>query len=203
MKKRIILGMTGATGAIYGKRILEVLRDDGGYETHLVVSDAGALNIQYELGIKRSAMGDLADKVHRIDDIAAPIASGGFKTDGMIIAPCSMKTLAAIAHGFGDNLISRAADVILKERRRLVVVPREAPLNLAHVRNMVSLTEMGAIIYPPVPAFYAKPVTISDLVDETVGRVLSLLDIQTQGLYRPWVGLQEKDEPKDESAESF
>jgi len=195
--------MTGATGAIYGKRILEVLRDDGGYETHLVVSDAGALNIQYELGIKRSAMGDLADKVHRIDDIAAPIASGGFKTDGMIIAPCSMKTLAAIAHGFGDNLISRAADVILKERRRLVVVPREAPLNLAHVRNMVSLTEMGAIIYPPVPAFYAKPVTISDLVDETVGRVLSLLDIQTQGLYRPWVGLQEKDEPKDESAESF
>lgn len=195
--------MTGATGAIYGKRILEVLRDDGGYETHLVVSDAGALNIQYELGIKRSAMGDLADKVHRIDDIAAPIASGGFKTDGMIIAPCSMKTLAAIAHGFGDNLISRAADVILKERRRLVVVPREAPLNLAHVRNMVSLTEMGAIIYPPVPAFYAKPVTISDLVDETVGRVLSLLDIQTQGLYRPWVGLHEKDEPKDESAESF
>ena len=203
MKKRIILGMTGATGAIYGKRILEVLRDDGGYETHLVVSDAGALNIQYELGVKRSAMGDLADKVHRIDDIAAPIASGGFKTDGMIIAPCSMKTLAAIAHGFGDNLVSRAADVILKERRRLVVVPREAPLNLAHVRNMVSLTEMGAIIYPPVPAFYAKPVTISDLVDETVGRVLSLLDIQTQGLYRPWVGLQEKDEPKDESAESF
>ena len=195
--------MTGATGAIYGKRILEVLRDDGGYETHLVVSDAGALNIQYELGIKRSAMGDLADKVHRIDDIAAPIASGGFKTDGMIIAPCSMKTLAAIVHGFGDNLISRAADVILKERRRLVVVPREAPLNLAHVRNMVSLTEMGAIIYPPVPAFYAKPVTIYDLVDETVGRVLSLLDIQTQGLYRPWVGLQEKDEPKDESAESF
>ena len=193
MKKRIILGMTGATGAIYGKRILEVLRDDGGYETHLVVSDAGALNIQYELGIKRSAMGELADKVHRIDDIAAPIASGGFKTDGMIIAPCSMKTLAAIAHGFGDNLISRAADVVLKERRRLVVIPREAPLNLAHVRNMVAVTEMGAIIYPPVPAFYAKPVTIDDLVDETVGRVLSLLEIQTEGLYKPWVGLHDGD----------
>lgn len=192
MKKRIVLGMTGATGAIYGKRILEVLRDHGEYETHLVVSDAGALNIHYELGIKRSEIGELADKVHRIDDIAAPIASGGFKTDGMIIAPCSMKTLAAIAHGFGDNLISRAADVVLKERRRLVVVPREAPLNLAHVRNMVSLTEMGGIIYPPVPAFYAKPVTISDLVDETVGRVLSLLEIQTQGLYRPWVGLHEE-----------
>lgn len=193
MKKRIILGMTGATGAIYGKRILEVLRDHGGYETHLVVSDAGALNIQYELGIKRSAMGELADKVHRIDDIAAPIASGGFKTDGMIIAPCSMKTLAAIAHGFGDNLISRAADVVLKERRRLVVIPREAPLNLAHVRNMVAVTEMGAIIYPPVPAFYAKPVTIDDLVDETVGRVLSLLEIQTEGLYKPWVGLHDGD----------
>jgi 4-hydroxy-3-polyprenylbenzoate decarboxylase len=193
MKKRIILGMTGATGAIYGKRILEVLRGDGGYETHLVVSDAGALNIQYELGIKRSAMGELADKVHRIDDIAAPIASGGFKTDGMIIAPCSMKTLAAIAHGFGDNLISRAADVVLKERRRLVVIPREAPLNLAHVRNMVAVTEMGAIIYPPVPAFYAKPVTIDDLVDETVGRVLSLLEIQTEGLYKPWVGLHDGD----------
>ena len=184
--------MTGATGATYGKRILEVLRDLGGYETHLVVSDAGALNIHYELGIKRSALGELADHVHRIDDIAAPIASGGFKTEGMIIAPCSMKTLAAIAHGFGDNLISRAADVVLKERRSLVVVPREAPLNLAHVRNMVALTEMGAIIYPPVPAFYAKPVTIGDLVDETVGRVLSLLEIRTEGLYKPWVGLHEE-----------
>lgn len=191
MKKRIILGMTGATGAIYGKRILEVLRSHGGYETHLVVSDAGALNIQYELGIKRNVIGELADKVHRIDDIAAPIASGGFKTEGMIIAPCSMKTLAAIAHGFGDNLISRSADVVLKERRKLVVIPREAPLNLAHVRNMVSVTEMGAVIYPPVPAFYAKPVTIADLVDETVGRVLSLLEIQTEGLYKPWTGLHE------------
>ncbi|MEY2697004.1 MAG: hypothetical protein RL333_1142 [Pseudomonadota bacterium] len=194
MKKRIILGMTGATGAIYGKRILEVLKAQGVFETHLVVSDAGALNIHYELGIKRGALGELADQVHRIDDIAAPIASGGFKTEGMIIAPCSMKTLASIAHGFGDNLISRAADVVLKERRRLVVVPREAPLNLAHVRNMVSLTEMGGIIYPPVPAFYAKPVTLDDLVDETVGRVLSLLEIQTEGLYKPWVGLHEKAE---------
>lgn len=191
MKKRIILGMTGATGAIYGKRILEVLKAHGGYETHLVISDAGALNIHYELGIKRGEFGALADKVHGIDDIAAPIASGGFKTDGMIIAPCSMKTLAGIAHGFGENLITRAADVALKERRRLIVVPREAPLNLAHVRNMVSVTEMGGIIYPPVPAFYAKPVTLADLVDETVGRVLSLMDIQTEGLYKPWTGLHE------------
>jgi flavin prenyltransferase len=191
MKKRIILGMTGATGAIYGKRILEVLRDLGGYETHLVVSDAGTLNIQYELGIKRSDLAQIADVVHRIDDIAAPIASGGFKTEGMIIAPCSMKTLASIAHGFGDNLISRSADVVLKERRRLVVVPREAPLNLVHIRNMGVVTEMGAIIYPPVPAFYAKPRTLSDLVDETVGRVLSMMDIETEGLYRPWTGLHE------------
>lgn len=183
--------MTGATGAIYGKRILEVLKAHGGYETHLVISDAGALNIHYELGIKRGEFGALADKVHGIDDIAAPIASGGFKTDGMIIAPCSMKTLAGIAHGFGENLITRAADVALKERRRLIVVPREAPLNLAHVRNMVSVTEMGGIIYPPVPAFYAKPVTLADLVDETVGRVLSLMDIQTEGLYKPWTGLHE------------
>jgi polyprenyl P-hydroxybenzoate/phenylacrylic acid decarboxylase-like protein len=190
-KKRIILGMTGATGAIYGKRILEVLRDLGDYETHLVISDAGVLNVQYELGLKRSELGVLADVLHRVDDIAAPIASGGFKTHGMIIAPCSMKTLAGVAHGFGDNLITRAADVALKERRKVVVVPREAPLNLAHVRNMVSVTEMGAIIYPPVPAFYAKPASLEDLIDETVGRVLSLLDIETQGLYKPWIGLHE------------
>ena len=191
MKKRIVLGMTGATGAIYGKRILEVLSELGGYETHVVISDAGALNIQYELGMKRGELGSLADKVHGIDDIAAPIASGGFKTEGMIIAPCSMKTLAGVAHGFGENLITRAADVALKERRRLIMVPREAPLNLAHVRNMVSVTEMGAIIYPPVPAFYAKPATLSDLVDETVGRVLSLMGIDTEGLYKPWTGLHE------------
>lgn len=189
MKKRIILGMTGATGAIYGKRILEVLRDLDDYETHLVLSDAGVLNINYELGIKRNEMSELADYVHRIDDIAAPIASGGFKTEGMIVAPCSMKTLASVAHGFGDNLISRAADVVLKERRRLVLVPREAPLNLVHIRNMATVTEMGAIIYPPVPAFYAKPQSLLDLVDETVGRVLSMMDIETQGLYRPWTGL--------------
>jgi flavin prenyltransferase len=191
MKKRIILGVTGATGAIYAKRILEVLKNIGDFETHLVVSDAGVLNVQYELGLKRSELAVLADHVHRIDDIAAPIASGGFKTHGMIIAPCSMKTLAGVAHGFGDNLITRSADVVLKERRRLVLVPREAPLNLAHIRNMLAVTEMGAIVYPPVPAFYAKPETLDQLVDETVGRVLSVLDIETQGLYKPWVGLHE------------
>ena len=189
-KQRLIIGMTGATGAIYGKRLLEVLRHAGGWETHLVVSDAGALNIQHELGMKRAEMRALADVTHGIDDIAASIASGGFRTEGMIIAPCSMKTLAAVAHGFGDNLISRAADVILKERRRLVIVPREAPLNLAHIRNMASVTEMGGIIYPPLPAFYGPVKTLPQLIDETVGRILSVAGIEVAGLYEPWEGMK-------------
>lgn len=189
MKKRLIIGITGATGAIYGKRLLEVLRQAGGWETHLVVSSAGALNIFHELGMKRSAMQALADVTHPIDDIAASIASGGYRTEGMIIAPCSMKTLAAIAHGFGDNLISRAADVVLKERRRLVIVPREAPLNLVHIRNMASVTEMGAIIYPPLPAFYGAAKTLPQLIDETVGRILSVAGIEVAGLYEPWEGM--------------
>lgn len=187
--KRLIIGMTGATGAIYGKRLLEVLRQAGGWETHLVVSDAGALNIQHELGMKRSEICSLADKVHGIDDIAASIASGGFRTEGMIIAPCSMKTLAAIAHGFGDNLISRAADVVLKERRRLVIVPRETPLHLVHIRNMGIVTEMGGIMYPPLPAFYGEAKTLPQLIDETVGRVLSVAGIEVEGLYTPWEGI--------------
>ena len=187
--KRLIIGMTGATGAIYGKRLLEVLRQAGGWETHLVVSDAGALNIHHELGMKRSEICSLADKVHGIDDIAASIASGGFRTEGMIIAPCSMKTLAAIAHGFGDNLISRAADVVLKERRRLVIVPRETPLHLVHIRNMGIVTEMGGIMYPPLPAFYGDAKTLPQLIDETVGRVLSVAGIEVEGLYTPWEGI--------------
>lgn len=188
MKKRLIIGITGATGAVYGKRLLEVLRQAGGWETHLVVSDAGALNILHELGMKRSEICLLADVAHGIDDIAASIASGGFRTEGMIIAPCSMKTLAAVAHGFGDNLIARAADVVLKERRRLVIVPREAPLNLAHIRNMASVTEMGGIIYPPLPAFYGAVKTLPQLIDETVGRILSVAGIELEGLYQPWEG---------------
>lgn len=189
--KRLIIGMTGATGAIYGKRILEVLREAGGFETHLVVSAAGALNIHHELGLKKAEFSQLADKVHRIDDIAATIASGGFRTEGMIIVPCSMKTLAAIAHGFGDNLIARAADVVLKERRRLVMVPREAPLHLVHIRNMGIVTEMGGIIYPPLPAFYGGPKSLEAIIDETVGRVLSVAGIEVSGLYTPWNGIAE------------
>ncbi|SMF94528.1 4-hydroxy-3-polyprenylbenzoate decarboxylase [Methylomagnum ishizawai] len=188
MNKRLVIGMTGATGAVYGQRLLEVLRDLGGWETHLVVSAAGALNVFHELGMKRREIHALADVVHDIDDIAASIASGAFKTEGMVIAPCSMKTLAAVAHGFGDNLISRAADVALKERRRLVVVPRETPLNLAHIRNMAAVTEMGGIIYPPLPAFYGGAKTLPALIDETVGRILGLFGIEV-GLYTSWEGL--------------
>jgi polyprenyl P-hydroxybenzoate/phenylacrylic acid decarboxylase-like protein len=147
------------------------------------------LNILHELGMKRSEIQALADVTHPIDDIAASIASGSYRTEGMIIAPCSMKTLAAIAHGFGDNLISRAADVVLKERRRLVIVPREAPLHLVHIRNMASVTEMGAIIYPPLPAFYGATKTLPQLIDETVGRILSVAGIEVAGLYEPWEGM--------------
>jgi 4-hydroxy-3-polyprenylbenzoate decarboxylase len=188
-RQRLVIGMTGATGAIYGVRLLEVLRGLGGFETHFVISDAGVLNLHHELGMKRAEVQALADVVHGIDDIGACIASGAFSTLGMIIAPCSMKTLAAVAHGFGDNLISRAADVTLKERRRLVVVPRETPLNLAHIRNMAAVTEMGGIVFPPLPAFYGAAKTLPQLIDESVGRILGLMGIETQGLYAPWEGL--------------
>ena len=156
MKKRLIIAMTGATGAIYGLRMLQILQPLADWESHLVISSAGVVNLNYELNMKRAELAALADVTHGINDIAASIASGSFKTEGMIIAPCSMKTLAAIAHGFGDNLISRGADVVLKERRRLLVMPRETPLNLVHIRNMAIVTEMGGIMYPPMPAFYNK-----------------------------------------------
>ncbi|MBP1148810.1 UbiX family flavin prenyltransferase [Methylocaldum sp. RMAD-M] len=187
--KRLIIAMTGATGAVYGLRLLQVLRDIGGWETHLIVSSAGVLNIHHELGMKRAEVCAFADVVHDVNDVGASIASGAFKTHGMIIAPCSMKTLAAVAHGFSDNLISRAADVTLKERRRLVVVPRETPLNLAHIRNMAAVTEMGGIIFPPLPAFYGRAKTLAALIDETVGRILGLFEIETDALYEPWEGL--------------
>jgi len=188
--KRLIIAMTGATGAVYGLRLLQVLRDIGGWETHLIISSAGVLNIHHELGMKRSGVCAFADMVHDVNDVGASIASGAFKTQGMIIAPCSMKTLASVAHGFSDNLISRAADVTLKERRRLVVVPRETPLNLAHIRNMAAVTEMGGIIFPPLPAFYGTAKTLPELIDETVGRILGLFGIEAEGLYKPWEGLK-------------
>lgn len=189
-KKRLIIAITGATGAIYGVRMLQILQPMPDWETHLVISSAGLVNLKYELDMTRDDLSALADFTHGIHDIAATIASGGFKTQGMIIAPCSMKTLAAVAHGFGDNLISRGADVVLKERRRLVIMPRETPLHLVHIRNMGIVTEMGGIIFPPMPAFYSKNNSIAAMVDEAVGRVLDMFDVDVSGLYTPWEGLK-------------
>jgi len=188
-KKRLVIAMTGATGAIYGVRMLQVLREQDDWESHVVISHAGLVNLKYELDMDRAELYALADKSHGVNDIAASIASGSFKTEGVIVAPCSMKTLAAIAHGFGDNLISRSADVALKERRKVVIMPRETPLNLAHIRNMASATEMGAIIFPPMPAFYNKANSIAAMVDEGVGRVLGLVGVETNNLFEPWEGL--------------
>jgi len=188
-KKRLVIAMTGATGAIYGVRMLQVLREKDDWESHVVISHAGLVNLKYELDMDRADLYALADKSHGVNDIAASIASGSFKTEGVIVAPCSMKTLAAIAHGFGDNLISRSADVALKERRKVVIMPRETPLNLAHIRNMASATEMGAIIFPPMPAFYNKANSIAAMVDEGVGRVLGLVGVETNNLFEPWEGL--------------
>ena len=189
-KKRLIIGMTGATGAVYGLRLLEVLRSLEDYETHLIVSTAGFINLRHELDMDRKTIYALADFAYDVNDVAASIASGAFKTSGMVIAPCSMKTLGSLAHGLSDNLISRAADVTVKERRRLVVMPRETPLNLAHIRNMASVTEMGGIIFPPMPAFYGRSKTLAELIDETVGRVLGLLGVDEVQLFEPWEGLK-------------
>ncbi len=189
-KKRLIIGMTGATGAIYGVRMLQILKEQPQWEAHLVISSAGLVNLKHELDMSREDLYVLADVTHGIHDIAATISSGGFKTEGMIIAPCSMKTLAAVAHGFGDNLISRGADVVLKERRRLVVMPRETPLHLVHIRNMGIVTEMGGIIFPPMPAFYSKTDSLSAMVNETVGRILDLFGVDVTGLYTPWEGMK-------------
>jgi polyprenyl P-hydroxybenzoate/phenylacrylic acid decarboxylase-like protein len=188
-KKKLIVAITGATGSIYGLRLLEVLRRLGGWESHLILSDAGALNAWQDHGLTRKDIHRLADVVHNVRDIGASIASGSFITHGMVIAPCSMKTLAGIAHGYSDNLVTRAADVVLKERRRLVVLPREAPLNLAHLRNMVAVTEMGGIIFPPVPAFYSHARTVDDIVNHTVGRVLDLFGVEHDEIQR-WQGMK-------------
>ena len=181
--------MTGATGAVYGVRMLQVLREKEDWEAHFIISSAGVLNLMHEMDMKRQALYELADVTYEVNDIAASIASGAFRTEGMVIVPCSMKTLASVAHGFGDNLISRAADVVLKERRRLVIMPRETPLNLAHIRNMASVTEMGGIIFPPMPAFYSKSNSIASMVDEGVGRVLDMFGVDVTGLFEPWEGL--------------
>ena len=186
--KRLIVGITGATGAVYGVEVLKVLKTVKGWQSHVILTDAGALNLWHELGMRRKELEKLAHVSHHPKDIAATIASGSFLTEGMLIAPCSMKTLAAVAHAHADDLVSRAADVVLKERRRLVLVPRETPLNLAHLRNMVAVTEMGGIVFPPLPAFYHRPTSIDELVDHTVERALALAGFEAAAP-RPWAGL--------------
>lgn len=186
--ERIIVAISGASGAVYGVRLLETLRALGGVETHLTVSKAGWLNVQQELDRDRAQVEALADVVYPVEQVGAAMASGSFQCDAMVIAPCSMRTLGAVAHALSDNLITRAADVMLKERRRLILMVRETPLNLAHLRNMTSVTEMGAIVFPPVPAFYHRPQTVAELVDHTVSRVLDLLGVAQPDAPR-WSGL--------------
>ncbi len=182
-RPRIIVGISGASGVIYGLRALERLAE-AGVETHLVLTRSAALTIGYELEVPLDAVKAKAAVVHPLADVGASIASGSFRTEGMLVAPCSMRTLAAIATGNTDNLLTRAADVVLKERRRLVLLVREAPLHLGHLRNMVAATEMGAIVSPPVPAFYAKPKTVDDIVEHTVARALDLFEIEVPGAVR-------------------
>lgn len=186
--KRIIIAISGASGAVYGVRLLQMLRDMPGVETHLTVSEAGWLNVQQELDMARADVQALADVTHPVQNVGAAIASGSFQCDAMVVAPCSMRTLAAVALGLSDNLITRAADVMLKERRRLILMVRETPLNLAHLRNMSSVTEMGGIIFPPVPGFYHRPQSINEMVDHTVHRVVDLLGLPQTSAPR-WAGL--------------
>jgi flavin prenyltransferase len=184
---RVVVGITGATGAIYAVRLLDRLRR-AGRETHLVATPAGLLNVHHELGLDRKALEALADVAYHPADVGAAIASGSFAADAMIVAPCSMKSLAAIANGLSDNLLTRAADVALKERRPLLLMVRETPFNLAHLRNMTSATEMGAIVFPPLPAFYHRPTTIDEIVGDTVERALALLGV-AGAAPKTWAGL--------------
>jgi len=185
---KLVLAITGASGVIYGKRLLEVLRNKN-VETHLVISQAAEKIIAHELGTTKESLEKLANHVYEVNDWSSPIVSGSFKTDGMVIAPCSMKTLAGIANGFAENVILRAADVALKEKRKLILVPRETPLNIIHLRNMLDLAKQGAHIVPAMPAFYHKPKSIKALVDFVVGRVLDLLEIE-HNLYKRWQEVQ-------------
>jgi len=186
-RPRIIVGISGASGAIYGKRCLELLRD-ADIETHLVISKSGVLTIEQELGCPAADIRALADVVHAPGNIGASCSSGSFRTMGMIVAPCSMRSLAEIANGVTSSLLTRAAEVTLKERRRLVLLARETPLTLVHLRNMQSVTEMGGIVMPPAPAFYALPTSLDEMVDHTVARALDLFDIDVGRVSR-WTGL--------------
>jgi 4-hydroxy-3-polyprenylbenzoate decarboxylase len=182
--KRMIIGISGASGVTYGVRLLQLLRN-AGVETHLVMSKTAELTFAYETDLKIAEVRELANVSHAIDDMASAISSGSFRTAGMIVAPCSMRSMSEIASGVTTTLLTRAADVVLKERRRLVLMVRETPLHTGHLRTMTALSEMGAIIAPPVPAFYAKPENLDDMVEHTVGRVLDLFDIDI-GIVRRW-----------------
>ena len=182
--RRLIIGISGASGVIYGVRLLEALKPLP-VETHLVMSRTAEVTLAYETKLKVAAVRELADVAHDVDDLAASISSGSFRTMGMIVAPCSMRSLGEIAHGISSNLLTRAADVVLKERRKLVLLVRETPLHAIHLRNMATLAEMGAIIAPPVPAFYNRPETLDDVIDHTVGRSLDLFDLDS-GKVKRW-----------------
>lgn len=183
-KQRLIIGISGASGVIYGVRLLEALRTLP-VETHLVMTRTAEVTLAHETDLKVAAVRKLADKSYKIDDLAAAISSGSFRTLGMIVAPCSMRSLGEIAHGISSNLLTRAADVNLKERRRLVLVARETPLTSTHLRNMLTLSDMGAIVAPPVPAFYNRPKSLDDIVNHTVGRLLDLFGLDT-GKVKRW-----------------
>ena len=188
MAQRLVVGITGATGAAYSLRLLRRGRELG-LETHLIVTPAGVLNVHHELGLDRQTLEREASFAYSPNDVGACVASGSFATAAMVIAPCSMKTLAAVAHGFGDNLLTRAADVTLKERRRLILMVRETPFNLAHLRNMTAVTEMGGIVFPPLPAFYHRPTSIEELINESAERVLELAGV-TGATPKAWAGLR-------------
>lgn len=187
-ERRLIIGISGASGAIYGIRALELARGSG-VETHLVVSQAALLTLNQELGLTKGDLFSRADEVHPVQNVGATIASGSFRTMGMLIAPCSVKTMSEITSGVTANLMSRAADVVLKERRRLVLMLRETPLHLGHLRSMTTLTEMGSVIMPPVPALYARPQTIDEMVSHSCARALDLFEIETNAIKR-WDGIK-------------
>jgi 4-hydroxy-3-polyprenylbenzoate decarboxylase len=184
-KRRLIVGISGATGAVYGVRILEILAKIEHFETHLVLTRAGKMTIQVETPYLVKDVESMADVVHDINNVGASISSGSFRTEGMVIAPCSMKSMGAIAHSLGGDLLVRAADVVLKERKKLVLVVRETPLHLGHLESMVSLSRMGAVIFPPVPAFYHRPKTLDDVINQTVTRILDQFEIDV-GLFHRW-----------------
>ena len=187
-QRRLLVAISGASGAVYGLRLLQVLGAMPGVQVHAVVSDAGWLTLHHELTLAPEALRPLVHTLHDANNLGAGPASGSFLCDGMVVAPCSMRTLSAIAHGLSDNLLIRAADVMLKERRRLVLMTRETPLHLGHLRNMTAVTEMGAIVCPPMPAFYLRPKTLDDIVDASVARVLDLLDVP-HTLSQRWQGM--------------